>query len=99
MELMEGGFTRIIRLVVLQPLRKNCTVAPEGQHKGKEKEKTLVTEAICDTFLYIWFFNLGAPGSLNDPNILDRSSIGGALIIGTFEKMVPPCTINGRRQD
>ena len=54
---------------------ENCPVALARQYKGKEGRKTMVMEAICDPFLYIWYFNFGHPGSLNDINVLDRSSI------------------------
>ena len=56
-------------------------------------------EAMCDPFMYIWSFKFGAPGSLNDINILDQSSIFGALISGTFDNKVPPYSINGTRRD
>ena len=78
---------------------ENCPVALAGQHKGKEKGKTIVMEAMCDPFLYIWYFNFGAPGSLNDINILDRSNIVGALTTGEFDNKVPPYNINGRHRD
>ena len=78
---------------------ENCPVALAGQHKGKEKGKTIVMEAMCDPFLYIWYFNFGAPGLLNDINILDRSNIVGALTTGEFDNKVPPYNINGRRRD
>ena len=42
---------------------ENCPVALAGQYKGKEGGKTMVMEAICDPFLYIWYFNFGHPGS------------------------------------
>ena len=71
-------------------LWKNCPASLAGQHKGKEKKKTLVMEDMCDLFMYIWYFNFGAPGSLNDIKILDQSSIFGALISGTFDNKVPP---------
>ena len=45
---------------------KNCPVRLAGSHKGKEKGKTLVMEAICDPELYLWYSHFGEPGSLND---------------------------------
>ena len=35
---------------------ENFPVALAGQYKGKEGGKTMVIEAICDPFLYIWYF-------------------------------------------
>lgn len=78
---------------------QNCPLALAGQYKGKGGGKTIVMEAICDPFLYIWYFNFGAAGSLNDINILDRSSIVAALLSGRFDNKVAPYTINGRRRD
>ena len=46
-----------------------------GQFKGKEKKPTVVLEACADQELWIWHANFGWPGSLNDINILDRSTI------------------------
>lgn len=54
---------------------KNRPVAWEGQFKGKEKNLTVVLEAICDGVLWIWGCNFGSPGSMNDIKILDSSSI------------------------
>ena len=31
-----------------------CSMAKAGQHKGKEKKKTLILEVICDPDTYIW---------------------------------------------
>lgn len=58
--------------------------------KARGEKKTFVMEAMCDSFLYICYFNFGATGFLNDINVLDRSSIVGALIPGTFDNKVPP---------
>ena len=65
-----------------------------GQYKGKEKRKTVVMEAICDPEMYVWYFNFGHPGSLNDINILDRSSIMAAIIKQQFDTRVEEYTIN-----
>ena len=79
---------------------RNCPVALAGQCKGKGSGgKSLVMEALVDPDLYIWYFNFGAPGSLNDINILDRSSIVGALLLGQFNGKVPEYTVNGRLRD
>ena len=31
-----------------------CTMAKAGQHKGKEKKKTLILAVICDPDTYVW---------------------------------------------
>ena len=52
-----------------------CPTALHGQYRGKEGDETLVLEAICDHDLYVWYHFFGEPGSLNDLNILDKSSM------------------------
>lgn len=61
---------------------KNCPVQLAGQCKGKEKKPTIVLEAICDGELWIWACNYGNPGSMNDINILDASSIVEKVLNG-----------------
>lgn len=54
---------------------KNCPTAYHGQYKGKEKEPTLILEAVASYDLWIWHCFFGFPGTLNDTNVLDRSPI------------------------
>lgn len=61
---------------------RNCPSAQAGQHKGKEKKPTKVLEAVADKNLRIWHCNFGSPGSLNDINILDQSSIFDDILSG-----------------
>lgn len=77
---------------------RNCPTALAGQYKGKNG-KTLVMEALVDPELFIWYFNFGAPGSLNDINVLDRSNIVASLIAGTFDNKIPAYKINGTVRD
>lgn len=60
-----------------------------GQFKGKEKNPTIVLEAICDGELWIWHAFFGSPGTLNDINILDRSRTVGKIIAGDFAPSIP----------
>ena len=62
-------------------------------------KKSLVLEAICDGDTYIWYHFFGEPGSLNDINILDRSSIVGSIFAQTFNSRVVPYAINGTTRD
>jgi hypothetical protein len=77
----------------------NCPTALHGQYKGKEKSKTMILEAICDPNLYIWYHFFGEPGSLNDLNILGKSSIVGAILTQSFDTSVEAYTINGNSRD
>ena len=66
-----------------------CPMAKVGQHKGKEKKNTLILEVICDPDTYIWYCFFGEPGSLNDLNILKKSTIVGSILNGTMELHLP----------
>ena len=59
----------------------------------------MILEAICDCDTYIWYHFFGEPGSLNDINILDRSSTVGAIFGQTFNSRVAPYIINGTSRD
>ena len=78
---------------------KRCPSAFAGMHKGaKSSNNTIVLEAICDPDLYIWFSFFGSPGSLNDINILDKSSIVARMVDGSFQLRLPEnlhYTVNG----
>jgi hypothetical protein len=79
---------------------KNCPVRLAGQYRGgKEKVSTLVLEAICDKDLFIYHCFFGEPGSLNDINILQKSSIVAALLTQELPLTVPRYDINGTKRD
>jgi hypothetical protein len=42
----------------------------------------LILEAIADADTYMWYVFFGEVGSLNDTNILDKSSIVGSILGG-----------------
>jgi Plant transposon protein len=71
------------------------------QHQGHSDggKKTMTLEAIVDHQRYIWQANFGDPGSLNDINVLDESSILGALLTGDMSIKTKPYTINGNSKD
>jgi len=77
-----------------------CPVALHGQHKsGNKPHPSLVLEAICDPHLYIWYHHFGEPGSLNDINILDKSSIVTSILDGSLDLLCPPYRINNAERD
>jgi hypothetical protein len=49
--------------------------------------------------LYIWYHFFGEAGSLNDINILNKSSILGSILDGSFDLKTNPYTINGTTRD
>lgn len=77
-----------------------CPVYLQGQHKGHHMSKnTVILEAIADGSCYIWYINFGDPGSLNDINVLDKSSIVGSILQGTFDIKTDPYVINNTVRD
>jgi hypothetical protein len=64
---------------------ENCPKAWHGQHTGK-KGTSIVLEAACSYDLWIWHAFFGLPGSLNDINVLQRSTLLHDLLHGTFPK-------------
>ena len=76
-------------------------MAEAGQHKGKEKN-TLILEAICDPDTYIWYWFFGELGSLNDLNVLEKSTIVGSILNGMMDLRLPQelhYCINGTVRD
>ena len=79
---------------------KNCPLRLAGQYSGKEGKNTLILEAISDHRRYIWYANFGDAGSLNDINVLDKSSIVGAMLSGKLAMKSPDSyKINGKERD
>ena len=76
----------------------SCPTRLAGQHLGKDG-KTLVLEAVVDPYLFIWRLFFGEPGSLNDINILNRSTILRDILSQNFNTKVDPYTINKRNRD
>ena len=78
-----------------------CPMRWQGQYQGHSEggKRTLILEAVTDHRRYMWYANFGDAGSLNDINVLDRSSIVGAMIDGSLDTTAPPYDINGTRRD
>jgi hypothetical protein len=59
-------------------------------HKGHAEggKKTLIMEAIADCDRYLWYINFGDPGSLSNLNVLNKSSIVGAMFNGSLDLRV-----------
>jgi len=78
-----------------------CPVALQGQHEGHSDggKCTKTLEAIADDQCHFWHINFGDPGSLNDINALDKSSIVGALISGQLDLKTEPHCVNGTERD
>jgi hypothetical protein len=76
-------------------------MALQGQHKGHHAggKNTVILEAVADGSCYFWHINFGDPGSLNDINVLDKSSIVASILNGTLNIKTNAYEINGNRRD
>uniref|UniRef100_A0A0D3DF30 DDE Tnp4 domain-containing protein n=1 Tax=Brassica oleracea var. oleracea TaxID=109376 RepID=A0A0D3DF30_BRAOL len=54
---------------------KNCMTAWKGMYSRGTGKPTIVLEAVVSYDLWIWHAFFGAPGTMNDLNILDRSPV------------------------
>jgi hypothetical protein len=61
---------------------KNCPNAWKGMYSGHVHEPTIILEAVASYDLWIWHAFFGLPGSHNDINVLDRSSVFTNLAAG-----------------
>ncbi|XP_059651013.1 uncharacterized protein LOC132298628 [Cornus florida] len=53
-----------------------------GTHRGRSSKNTLVLEAVASQDLWIWHAFFEMPGSHNDINVLDHSSVFNGIING-----------------
>jgi Plant transposon protein len=67
---------------------KNCPVAWQGSHSGKEGYPTLVLEAMADHNLFFWHASFGWAGTLNDLNIWEGSNLHASFLDGTWSESV-----------
>ncbi|KAG2299088.1 hypothetical protein Bca52824_035560 [Brassica carinata] len=61
---------------------KNCPTAWRGMYSRGTGKPTIVLEAVASKDLWIWHAFFGAPGTMNDLNILDRSPVFDDIING-----------------
>jgi hypothetical protein len=66
---------------------KNCPVAWQGQFQDKDKDRSIILEAVADQSLWIWHACFGMPGGNNDINVLDRSPFITNLLKGDSSGM------------
>ncbi|XP_026400607.1 uncharacterized protein LOC113296517 [Papaver somniferum] len=74
---------------------KNCPVAWQGTYRCKDKESSLVLQAVTSYDLWFWHAFFGMPGSNNDLNVLAHSPLFDNILKG----VAPPCNyvINGHQ--
>ncbi|XP_056843363.1 uncharacterized protein LOC130495844 [Raphanus sativus] len=73
---------------------KNCPAAWKGMYSRGHEKPTIVLEAVASQDLWIWHAFFGAPGTLNDLNILDRSPVFDEIINGNAPEV--NFHVNGR---
>lgn len=61
---------------------KNCPTAWKGMYSRSTGKPTIVLEAVASYDLWIWHAFFGAPGTMNDLNILDRSNVFDDILNG-----------------
>jgi hypothetical protein len=66
---------------------KNCPKAWQGSFSGKEKQPTIVLEAISDHHTWFWHASYGYAGTLNDLNVLNLSPFLDAMKSGRFAEV------------
>ena len=59
-----------------------CHVALQWSYQDKNKNRSIILEAMCDYRLWIWHAFFGIPSGNNDPNVLDRSPFVRNLFTG-----------------
>jgi len=61
-----------------------CPMAHKGHYQGSKGFPTIVLEAAADYNLWFWHATFGYPGSLNDINIWDQSSLLKSFLDRTY---------------
>ncbi|XP_075478760.1 uncharacterized protein LOC142519605 [Primulina tabacum] len=69
---------------------KNCSTAWAGQYAGRSGSPTIILEAVADYDIWIWHAYFGMPGTNNDINVLESSSLFSNLAQG----IAPPTHYN-----
>ena len=74
---------------------KNYPTAWKGMYSGHVHEPTIILEAVASYDLWIWHAFFGLPGSHNDINVLERSSVFALL----SEGRAPPANFSVNEND
>jgi hypothetical protein len=76
---------------------RNCPTAWKGMFTGRGKTPSMILEAVASQNIWIWHAYFGMPGSCNDINVLNRSTIFSRYMQG--ESIPVNFTVNGRAYD
>jgi len=66
-----------------------------GAYQSRKGKRGIVVEAVCDEDLWVWHLFVGAPGSLNDINVMHQSPLYLDATGGRWPPRNKPYTING----
>ena len=72
-----------------------CPKGRAGTYQGRDGQRSIVIEAICDEDTWIYHIFSGCPGSLNDINVLYQSPLYMDVITGKWPPRDCPFTVNG----
>ncbi|XP_056850878.1 uncharacterized protein LOC130500155 [Raphanus sativus] len=79
----ERGFPGMVGIIDCMHWEwKNCPTTWKGMYSRGTDKPTLVLEAVASYDLWIWHAFFGAPGTMNDLNILDQSPVFDDMING-----------------
>jgi len=73
-----------------------CPKGLAGQYQNRKKRRTIVMETVCYEDLYIWYIFIGAPGSLNDLNVLRISPLYFDVVEGLWPPRSFSFCVSGR---
>jgi len=73
-----------------------CPTGMAGAYQSRKGKRGIVVEAECDEDLWVWHLFVGAPGSLNDINVMQQSPLYLDVTGGRWPPRSTPFSINGR---
>eukprot|EP00168_Porphyra_purpurea_P020837 TRINITY_DN8935_c0_g1_i1.p1 TRINITY_DN8935_c0_g1~~TRINITY_DN8935_c0_g1_i1.p1 ORF type:complete len:128 (-),score=14.30 TRINITY_DN8935_c0_g1_i1:100-483(-) len=66
-----------------------------GAYQSRKGKRGIVIEAVCDEDLWVWHLFVGAPGSMNDINVMIQSPLYLDITVRLWPQRNHPYTING----
>ena len=72
-----------------------CPRGMAGSYQTRKGSRGIVVEAVCDEDLWIWHLFVGAPGSLNDINVMHQSPLYLDVTAGRWPPRNQSYTMNG----
>jgi len=71
-----------------------CPTGMAGAYRSRKGSRGVVVDAVCDEDLWIWHLFVGAPGSLNDINVLNQSPLYLDVTAGRWPPRGVTFTVN-----